>query len=223
MPPVFRHFASVCALAPIPAPAPEPYIRHADTITHSLRSSQGSSAAQDHSLCCGVLQAQWPRLSRPSMNQRCACECACSCTSHDPSGIGRLRLTDSATCSAKQKITRAHVCHGDTTIWLSRCLERSCSTFGAVPRSRCETTVERQVLRAIRAVLRIARVLGNQFPACKRCSACVRLTAALTGDHSNMLLHAAGHTCGRLPAPASTQVSACILSHADCSQSPLPR
>ena len=31
-----------------------------------------------------------------------------------------------------------------------------------------------------------------------------------------MLLHAAGHTCGRLPAPTSTQVSTCTLSHTGC-------
>ena len=34
-----------------------------------------------------------------------------------------------------------------------------------------------------------------------------------------MLLHTAGHTCGGLPASASTRVSACMLSHAGCPQS----
>lgn len=85
-------------LAPDTGTCAQIHIRPDDSTTESLRGGQCSSAVEDHSLCCGVLQAQWPRLSRPSMNQWCACECACNRISHDPIGIRQTyQVTDSPT------------------------------------------------------------------------------------------------------------------------------
>ena len=83
------------------------YISKMEPDSDSDTIPRGVRAGQEHSLCYGVLQAQWPCLSRRSRSQWSACKWACNRKTHEPSGKCRIDLQ---TCSDTQRDLPEHTC-----------------------------------------------------------------------------------------------------------------